>query len=62
MKVFRSARIASAGTFGNGIVNKDYAVAVARFEGGYTIEYRIPLTSIDMDDGARSLTQDPVRR
>ena len=38
--------------YANGVAFKDYAVAASRFAGGYVIEYRIPLETIDNDDGA----------
>jgi tetratricopeptide (TPR) repeat protein len=43
---FRSER------YVQGVSFNDYAVAAARCEGGYVVEYRIPLETIDTDDGA----------
>jgi serine/threonine protein kinase/Flp pilus assembly protein TadD len=38
--------------YANGVAFKDFAVTSSKCEGGYVIEYRIPLETIDTDDGA----------
>ncbi len=43
---------ASGRRFSNGIRPGDYAVGVAKCEGGYVVEFRIPLDTIDTNDGA----------
>jgi Tetratricopeptide repeat/Carbohydrate family 9 binding domain-like/Putative Ig domain len=49
---FQLAADVSRRRLANGLKLADYSVVVARCEGGYVTEYRIPLESIDIDDGA----------
>src|SRR5205823_3684572 len=37
---------------GVGTSDQDYVVKTSTFDGGYIVEFRIPLSSIDVDDGA----------
>ena len=48
---FQIGADASGRTFSHGISGKEYGVGVAKCEGGYVVEYRIPLSTIDTDDG-----------
>jgi hypothetical protein len=48
---FQIGADASGRRFSQGISGKDYAVGVAKCKGGYVVEYRIPLSTIDTDDG-----------
>ncbi len=49
---FQAGSTAGGLKYGTGIGTPDYAVRTSKFDGGYIVEFRIPLATIDVVDGA----------
>jgi hypothetical protein len=50
---FQAGTTAKGRKYGVGIGDKEFAVRTSTFEGGYIVEFRIPLAAIDIADGMK---------
>jgi serine/threonine protein kinase/predicted Zn-dependent protease len=49
---FQAGSMATGRKYAVGVSDQDYVVKTSKCDGGYIVEFRVPLTLIDVDDGA----------